>query len=105
MEQTKKKYDYDSVMELCNTGNALDQYLTDYQNTLLKLEETIRRCEKLFHGKGSNSWQSVIYGNYEQLFFYLGNEDKGAWSIAKDAHILQCLMYTNAKYDKEHDQQ
>ena len=103
MTQTQKQYEYDEVMDFCNTGNVLDQNLTDYQDTLVKLEEQVRLCEQLYHGKGSSSWQSAIFGYYEQIFGFIGDENSGAWNIAKEAHQLQCLMYTNAKYDKEKD--
>ena len=102
-----KKYDYEDIIELCGTGQAFDQALSDLQTHIKDLEGLAVRMQELFHGKA----QKDIYKIYKNLFTHIGwatgseGGGIGCWGTINNMRVLNNKMYSRAMYDKAVDEE
>lgn len=103
-----KTYDYDEVMQYCQT--ELSSSVEKLCNDLQQLKTMVEEAEEHFHGKGD---ASSIRKNYEAIYNNIGQvtsddgltsvKGKGMWGAAAVTKNLVNAMYTNAKTDSEVD--
>ena len=102
MNQSQKSYEYDEVLKFAGSGGEMDTTLTTLQKHLKELKDLVNQCEPLYHGKGNGS---PIYTQYKTLYANIGNPNQGLWNQVNGAVQLQNKIYSNAKSDKDRDQQ
>ncbi len=102
MNQSQKSYEYDEVLAFSGSNGKMDSTLTQLQKHLKELRVLVNECEPLYHGKGATS---PIYNQYKILYANIGNPNQGLWNQVNGAAQLQNKIYSNAKSDKDRDQQ
>ena len=102
MTQTQKSYDYEAVLSFAGSNGQMDSTLRELQTHLKELRNLVKECEPLYHGKGNTS---PIYNQYKTLYANIGNPNQGLWNQVYGAVQLQNKIYSNAKSDKDRDQQ
>ena len=102
MNQSQKSYEYEEVLTFSGSNGKMDSTLTELQKHLKELRILVNECEPLYHGKGTTS---PIYNQYKTLYANIGNPNQGLWNQVNGAAQLQNKIYSNAKSDKDRDQQ
>ena len=99
-------YDYDKAMEEMGSGSEVYNAVKDYQDKLVALIQSVKKCEEGFHGKADGSFHKA----YEKMYKTLGHYSdvySGTWTCFQIASLRKYLdrLYFTAEYDKAQDQE